>query len=633
MKSKRLVILCVFIIVLVAVFNSHALAAYLSLEATTNGSSIPADFSNNEYVYLNIIAVQEAGDPAGIAGFAFTLSYPSEALSAPSLDDQGIPQNSNDIMSRNFTYSYSDQTSTETTYRANEPEPGQIYLAGVAIDPTTGGAVHGVGSVAEIVLLTIRFKVKADATDGYYLFVLDQTEIMAEAAGHGNDVDDDGVYEPGDGDTKGKISVLVGAMAQGQPGWDNFDCSTSPCAFPVLMGDQTEPIDTLEIEICQDLDGNEILDSEEVEIDSLIFHYYGAILDREPDDAGRENWNNEIKHLINMGIDVKEGFISLAKVFFNSQEYLQYGKSDENYVTDLYQAFFNREPDPGGLSDWTDYLSNGGSRAVLLNYFVYSTEFLNYMQERFPRQATNIAQNLVNDFYRGFLSRKPDDGGFDDWLRQMRGAQCDGEQVVKDLSFEIVDGFKDSGEYSRRNRSDREFLEDLYDGIMRRGCQTWEIDYWEDRLKNGLSREAVLQSFVDSPEFQNRVQLVIEEGCEVDNLIEAFVTRFYRICLGREPEPAGLMDWVGRLKSGEMSGADVARGIVNSLEFGNQNVTDEWYLEILYQAFFGRSSDSGGYDSWLRDLRNSGNRQEVLDGFIYSAEFENLCNRYGIRPD
>ena len=54
--------------------------------------------------------------------------------------------------------------------------------------------------------------------------------------------------------------------------------------------------------------------------------------------------------------------------------------------------------------------------------------------------------------------------------------------------------------------------------------------------------------------------------------VAGFVTRMYQTCLGREPDAAGLNDWVTRLKAGESKGADIAFGFIFSAEFSNMNL-------------------------------------------------------------
>jgi hypothetical protein len=113
--------------------------------------------------------------------------------------------------------------------------------------------------------------------------------------------------------------------------------------------------------------------------------------------------------------------------------------------------------------------------------------------------------------------------------------------------------------------------------------------------------------------------------------IEDFVTRFYVLCLGRSPDPAGLMGWVCGLSNGLKTGSQVARGFVLSPEFLAKNTTDEEYLNILYQAFFDRSPDAVGKQGWLDAMQNGATREDVLNGFIFAPEFEDLCDQYDIK--
>ncbi|UCF94569.1 MAG: DUF4214 domain-containing protein, partial [Desulfobacterales bacterium] len=117
--------------------------------------------------------------------------------------------------------------------------------------------------------------------------------------------------------------------------------------------------------------------------EELIVKYYRDILDRPPDTAGLEGWSAEIERTALLAIDVKEGFIALAKLFFNSAEYFAQSKTNTQYVTDLYQTFFNRAPDPAGLNYWVALLDQGLSQNVVLNFFVYSDEFRLYMAAKF----------------------------------------------------------------------------------------------------------------------------------------------------------------------------------------------------------------------------------------------------------
>jgi len=244
----------------------------------------------------------------------------------------------------------------------------------------------------------------------------------------------------------------------------------------------------------------------------LVTKYYNDILDRPPEPGGAEWWTTEIKRVVSLGVDTNEGFIAVGKAFFNSAEYLLMNKTNAAYVIDLYETFLQRAPAQAEIGYWVGYLTQGMSRQIALNYFVYSPEFNAYMTGIFGVSAARPENNLVNDFYRGILGRLPDTGGFNGYLGLMRWAQCTGSQQVEDLSNQIALGFIQSAEYGLRARTNSQFIGDLYDAILRRGALPSEVSYWLTYLGTS-TRTQVLQSFTDSPEFQLRVQEVIDAGC------------------------------------------------------------------------------------------------------------------------
>jgi len=248
-------------------------------------------------------------------------------------------------------------------------------------------------------------------------------------------------------------------------------------------------------------------------IQNLVTKYYVDILARAPDQPGLAFWVSEINRIVSLGIDVKEGYIALGKLFFNSTEYLARNRDDIQYVTDLYQTFLGRAPDPSGLAFWVGYLTQGSSRNEVMNAFAFSSEFNAYMVGIFGSSVTRPENNLVNDFYRGILSRLPDTTGFNSWLALIRTAQCAGAQAVTNLSSQIALQFVQSAEYALRNRNDNGYVEDMYDAMLRRSASPTEVAYWVGILTGGATREQVLQYFTGSVEFQLRVQQVINAGC------------------------------------------------------------------------------------------------------------------------
>ncbi|HYC35640.1 MAG TPA: Ig-like domain repeat protein, partial [Usitatibacter sp.] len=120
---------------------------------------------------------------------------------------------------------------------------------------------------------------------------------------------------------------------------------------------------------------------------SLVTHYYRSILNRAPDAAGKAFWESEATRLSGLGVDINETWYVMAGYFFNSTEYLAANKSDTAFVTDLYNTFFNRAPDAGGLGFWVSQIQAGLPREVVLFSFMFSTEFRTFTQGIFGNTA------------------------------------------------------------------------------------------------------------------------------------------------------------------------------------------------------------------------------------------------------
>jgi len=214
-------------IIFFVIFISKAFAAALSLQTTSDGTTIANSFIPGQHLYLNVVV----DDPTEIAGCAFTVKYDTTALDPPEVDTNGLPVGESIVSAFPFTYGTTD------TFRANSADAGKVYLSGASIG-STGGPLNSV--VTNTVLFTLKFQVKASVpTDATFDFELLQTELFNLAAGYGVDNNGDGVFNAGD--AKEPVPVLVGAVAQGQAGFDNLDCSTSPCAFPVILGNEENP--------------------------------------------------------------------------------------------------------------------------------------------------------------------------------------------------------------------------------------------------------------------------------------------------------------------------------------------------------------------------------------------------------
>ena len=118
----------------------------------------------------------------------------------------------------------------------------------------------------------------------------------------------------------------------------------------------------------------------------------------------------------------------------------------------------------------------------------------------------------------------------------------------------------------------------------------------------------------------------------IGGTFEDFVERLYVVALGRASEAEGKAHWCKVVGNGSYSGADCARFFLTSPEFNGRNLNNEEYLKVLYKTFFDRdaAADPDGFNFWLSKIDEWG-RARVLEGFIDSTEWCNICASYGVK--
>ena len=250
---------------------------------------------------------------------------------------------------------------------------------------------------------------------------------------------------------------------------------------------------------------------------TLITDYYRSILGREPDAGGLSYWQSQAQLIQSLGADGNETWRALALTFFNSAEYRGLNRTNAKYIQDLYATFFKRAPDSAGLAYWSGQMQSGQTREGVLLWFLFSAEFDIYMKGLFGETGARAESDLVVDFYRGVLSRLPDENGYRYWLERLRGAQCIGASAVLAEVETISNAFVASPDYAGRRRQDHEFLTDMYNAFLRRGADLGGFMDWGQKIRVGMTRDAVRRAFVASVEFQSRVQAVLAQGCYTDS--------------------------------------------------------------------------------------------------------------------
>jgi len=95
---------------------------------------------------------------------------------------------------------------------------------------------------------------------------------------------------------------------------------------------------------------------------------YTCCMKREADTDGLGYWGLALTNLEQTGT-------SAALFFFESEEFIGFNTTDEDYLTRLYTTFMDREPEADGFNYWLGELKNGKSRHDVLMLFSQSEEF------------------------------------------------------------------------------------------------------------------------------------------------------------------------------------------------------------------------------------------------------------------
>jgi len=105
-------------------------------------------------------------------------------------------------------------------------------------------------------------------------------------------------------------------------------------------------------------------------VEGFVDRLYTTVLNRQPDEAGKSYWVNQILNEQASGSKIAEGFL-------NSAEFLARDLDNEDFVETLYTVFFNRVPSDAEVDNWEDALDNGATRAAVVDGFAASAEWAN----------------------------------------------------------------------------------------------------------------------------------------------------------------------------------------------------------------------------------------------------------------
>ena len=247
-----------------------------------------------------------------------------------------------------------------------------------------------------------------------------------------------------------------------------------------------------------------------------------------------------------------------------------------------------------------------------------------------PIKAEDSTSAFINRLYNLCLDRQADASGLDFYVSRLNNGEFNAAQVVK--------GFFESPEFLNKSLNDNDYIEICYKAMMNRNSDLEGKNYWLNILDNGVSRNFVLAQFVRSNEFSNicnnygvnKGEIVLNEYRDQNYGISSFIARCYKLVLERKYDIAGMNYYAEALINKKLSASEMINNFLFSPEALNKNLSDSQFIEICYRVLMNRNFDTEGKNYWLQHLNNGVSRKYILNGFIGSNEFSNICNNYGV---
>lgn len=134
-------------------------------------------------------------------------------------------------------------------------------------------------------------------------------------------------------------------------------------------------------------------------VDQFVADFYQGALGRQPNVVEAPQWSNALAQSQAQGLSqlITTGK-SLGYMLFQSQEYINRGRSDRDYVYDLYKAWLQREPDQSGWDFWTGGVSRDG-RAAVLEAFAVCGEFQDLLAALYSAASNDADGDQLTDHF------------------------------------------------------------------------------------------------------------------------------------------------------------------------------------------------------------------------------------------
>lgn len=217
-------------------------------------------------------------------------------------------------------------------------------------------------------------------------------------------------------------------------------------------------------------------------------------------------------------------------------------------ISRLYEAYYLRAPDPGGLAYWREQRAKGRSLANISAQFAGSDEFVDLYGDVTDAEFIDLIYNNV-------LGRAGEAGGRTYWTNQLTSSARTRGAVMLEFS-ESAENLGRTGTVAAHDHESGSVYR-LYQAYLGRSPDAGGSCFWVRRLAGGASLDDVSSSFAASQEFVGLYGALSNR---------AFVELVYDNVLGRAGEAEGVAFWTAELDSARRNRGQVMTGFSESAE-------------------------------------------------------------------
>ena len=195
----------------------------------------------------------------------------------------------------------------------------------------------------------------------------------------------------------------------------------------------------------------------------------------------------------------------LAAGLFDSSQYANVSRTNEQYVADLYLAYLQRAPEPGAIAWYAGFLNNGQlTRLQLRNEFANGPEFAWIVNALYGNQSGDYdrVDRLANQVYTAATGAGPTATQLTGEQGRFNLAEAQGLDAVKEAAKALGRDLLGANTGYRSDLSTTEYVTRLYQTFLRRAPDNGLSGYVTQADSQG--RSSVLEAFLSMSAYTER---------------------------------------------------------------------------------------------------------------------------------